>query len=672
MKHRASLMLAVLAGLDLCALSASADEYLVICGPLEIRVSDRGVEAVLCRDRFVFGDAFANPRPAVDLQLLTDRWQQLARVADSRCEPCEVLEQSAGRVTFKCLGLMSQSPGLGRWRWTQDWTIEAAGRLSLRYELREEVAPDKPVRNNRIIFIMDRKEVLTTPKEHYGSDTLGKPVTILERGGREVRTTFASGEAAGSTRTPAGIHLSLGERRVALRVSENAAYLQTWNAGWRQAVNVDFAPPQPVVECRVDIDVSTLVESVKPLTVQRIEPRPTPWMTTQIRPLPQPAEPLRFVQCTPAINQWHGGDKLNPDETRKMAVEIAKHFDVVEVYTGWADWQYAIGWGTNATARATADRLSAKLQEWIDVGHACGLRIALSMNFGGGEPGTGPAETRRLPQFQAETFKPDTGEFVKAEGQFDWASSAAREFAYRAWFAAASKITGVDYLFFNEPLHRLIPWYEAPFFSDAALADFRRFCGNPDARFPAKAYARPTPRTDNTARPADWRRWEDWIADVYARQIALQCRAVAEANRGNPRYRGAIWFQNVEWVGPEWGIDLEKICAIPDVRYIVCEYCTDAANPHWKKFRYFAAKHGKHVSSFVNIGGYDAKAPGRVGYEGTDAGFEAACRMGLAENAPMIALYLVDSFYPWSPAFHAKRVRIWDKVMSEYRSRTSR
>ncbi|MBM4080213.1 MAG: hypothetical protein FJ278_10985, partial [Planctomycetes bacterium] len=627
------------------ASSAMAHEYLVTCGPLEVQMSDRGVEAVVCRDRFVFGDAFSNPRPAIDLHLLTDKWQRLARVAESQLEPCQMLEQSPERAKFKASGVMAQAAGPGQWRWTQEWTMEAVGRMALRYELREEAAPDKPIRQNRISFIVDRNQVLT-PAKDIRADTPGKPITLLERGGNEVATTFSGPD--GSTRQPAAIRLPFGDNQVSFRVGENASYLQTWNAGWRQAVNVDFAPPKPSVECRVEIDLSALVGEQARLRVERIEPRPTPWLTEPIPPLPKPAEPLRLVQCTPAINQWHGGDKLNPEETRKLATEIAKHFDVVELHTSWADWQFGVGWDKDQKARETADRLAAKVREWIDIGHECGLRLALGMNFGGGEPGTGPHETRRLPQFQAETFGPETGEFKKAEQQFDWASEKAREFAYQAWSAAAAKMKGVDCLFFNEPHYRLLTWYEAPFFSEAALADFRSFCRDPDARFPAKPYAKPTLRTDNNATLADWRRWEDWVADVYARQIALQCRAVADANRDNPRYRGGIWFQNVEWVGPEWGTDLDKICAIPEVRYIVCEYCTNAASPNWKKFRYFAAKHGKLVSSFVNIGWYDAKAPGRVRYQGTDADFEAACRMGVAENAPMISLYPIDSFYPWS------------------------
>ncbi|MBM4087194.1 MAG: hypothetical protein FJ272_20580, partial [Planctomycetes bacterium] len=98
------------------ASSAMAHEYLVTCGPLEVQMSDRGVEAVVCRDRFVFGDAFSNPRPAIDLHLLTDKWQRLARVAESQLEPCQMLEQSPERAKFKASGVMAQAAGPGQWR----------------------------------------------------------------------------------------------------------------------------------------------------------------------------------------------------------------------------------------------------------------------------------------------------------------------------------------------------------------------------------------------------------------------------------------------------------------------------------------------------------------------------------------------------------------------------
>ncbi|OGV62705.1 MAG: hypothetical protein A3K19_24370 [Lentisphaerae bacterium RIFOXYB12_FULL_65_16] len=644
---------------------AAAGRYVITSGPLEIQVGDLGVDAVLWRDRCVFGDSFEHRSPVIEPQLITDQWQTLARVEESRSQ---MLEQTAERVRFTTCGSMAEVAGPGRWRFEQEWTVEAAGRLTLLYRLHEDVAPGKPLRHNRVMFLVDRKEVLAAATEHR-ADTPGNPVTMVERGGKEVATTFGAGEA--STSQPAAVRLPFAGRMISLRLSENATWLQTWNAGWRQAVNVEFPAPKPAVECQVDISISELAGVGGPLTVQRLETRPAPWLAEPIPALPKPAAPLRFVQCTPSINQWHDADKLNPDETRKMATALARHFDVAELFVAYADWQYAKGWDTDPAARQVADRIAAKAQEWIDIGHQCGLNLALSLDFGGGEPGTGTSETRRLPQFQAERFAPDTGEFVKTKDQFDWANAKAREFAYQAWFAVAAKIKGVDFLFFNEPLYRLRPWYQAPFFSEAALGDFRAYCRDPRARFPAKPYACPTPRTDNSATLADWRRWEDWVADVYVRQIAIQCRAVADANRDNPRYQGAIWFQNVNWVGSDFGTDLDRICAISGVRYVVCEYCTSAASPHWRKFRYFAAKHGRFVGSFVNIGHYDAKSPGAVKYDGTVVAFEAACRMGVDENAAMVALYPADSFYPWSPAYNQERVNTWDKVMTEYLHKAS-
>jgi hypothetical protein len=225
------------------------------------------------------------------------------------------------------------------------------------------------------------------------------------------------------------------------------------------------------------------------------------------------------------------------------------------------------------------------------------------------------------------------------------------------------RLRDVDLLFFNEPHFTLEPWYEAPFFSESALADFRRYCNDPQARFPAKAWAQPTPRTDNQATIDDWRRWEDWLAHVYARMIATQCEGFARAQQeqNNARYGGAIWFQNVDWVGPRWATDLDLIAAVEGVRYLVAEYCTDETSPDWRKFKYYAHKHRKWAATFVNVGHYDAKSPGGVRYEGTDEGFERAAGLGVREHAALLCAYPMWSFYPWSPAYHAARVEAWDR-----------
>jgi len=358
--------------------------------------------------------------------------------------------------------------------------------------------------------------------------------------------------------------------------------------------------------------------------------------------------------------------KLDPEGTERKVRELAKHFDVVELFIAWTDWRHSVGWDKDPAAEATADRVAAKAQEWVDAGLKHGVEMALSTNFGHGEPGTGKQETRRQPHFQAETLDPIAGTFHKDRDVFDWANPAACEYARRAWRDAASKIKGVGFLFFNEPHYRLKDGHKAPFFSRSALDDFRRFCRDPAARFPAKPYAKDTDRTDNRATQADWRRWEDWVAAVYARRIRIQAEAVREANRDNPRYKGAIWFQNVLWIGPEWGTDLDLICALPEVKYIVCEYCTDENSEHWKKFKYFAHRHGKKLSSFVNISRYDALAKGRQRFQGTDETFRRAVHMGVRENVDMISLYSCNVMYPWAEAYHPSRTRIWGEVTRPY------
>jgi len=183
---------------------------------------------------------------------------------------------------------------------------------------------------------------------------------------------------------------------------------------------------------------------------------------------------------------------------------------------------------------------------------------------------------------------------------------------------------------------------------------------------PAKPWTPETNRTDPTATVDDWLEWRRWIATLYQRRMRLCTDAFTDANRGNPRYGGAIWFQNAEWVGLPWGCDLDLLCQVPGISYFVCEYCTDPWADIWQQFRYWTSKHNKKLSSFVNLGYYSPDAPGRLRFEGSDEGFRKAVRMGVDESVDMIALYHSDALVPSSPAYHAERTRIWDEVTRPY------
>ena len=644
---------------------AGPTRWLVELGPIELEVSDRAIEGLTWRGVFVFGDHHSNRRPVAYPRLLTDKWQRLAEpdVAESTV----ALKQTGdGAVLMKWQGTMREREGTGVWEWRQGASLSREGQLVLRYTCMAKTPSSRPLRQHRYAFLMNRNEVLVPKKrEKITSRTAGKPAAVTLTDGQTITRGF--GGSPNVFEAVQTLALPFQGRQIRIRCAPAAPKLELWNGGWAQMTNFFLPPPAPRAEATLTIDLGELLDNgPHRLRFERIPARPRPWLVETIPARARPERPLRFAQCTPGIRNAGGASSLDPDETERQVKEMAKHFDVVELILSWADWKHSLSWDTNPKARAAADALAAKTQEWIDIGHEHGLMLALSLSFGGGEPGTGRQETRRKPEFQAEAFDPIAGEFSKVSSQFDWTNPEGLRYAREAWQAAAAKIKDIDFLFFNEPHFRLRPWHRAPFYSESALADYREFCHDPQARFPAKAWAKPTPRTNNQATHTDWQRWEDWIASVYARRIRVCTEAVRESNRRNPRYRGAIWFQNVNWVGPEWGTDLDKICALPEVKYIVCEYCTDAESEHWKKFKYFARKHGKQLSSFVNICWYDPHSKSRQRIQGDDDSFRRAVEMGVREHSDMLSLYQCSALFPWHLAYHPARTRIWDEVTKPY------
>ena len=642
-----------------------AEEWLVQLGPLALEASDRGIEAVSWRDIFVFGDHHSNRRPVAYPRLLAEGWRRLAE-PDSENARLSVTADADGAACMDWEGVMREVGGPGTWAWRQNARLTADGVLRIDYECRQTAAPAQAVAHHRYVFVQNRQEVLAPKRgEKITRQTAGKPVSVTLADGEG--QTVGYGESPNAFESVRAIELPFHERRVRLRCEPPAARVEFWNGGWAQMTNVRLGMPDPAARVRLVVDMSELLDGRKQRPeFERIPQRPRPWLTADIPPRTRPKRPLRFAQCTPSVMNWHGRSKLDPAETERLAKEMAKHFDVVELIVAWADWGYSRGWDREPEALATADALAAKVQEWIDIGHKHGLMLAVSLNFGGGEPGAGKHETRRRPEHQAEIMDPGTGELTKLTDQFDWANPAAVRFARDAWLAVARKIKGADFLFFNEPLFRLRPWHRAPFFSEAALADYRRFRGDPDVRLPAKPWVADTARTDNSATLADWVVWEDWAAAVYVRRLRACTEAFREANRDNSRYQGAIWFQNVSWVGPEWATDLDLICALPGISHIVCEYCTDAESEHWRRFKYFAHKHGKGLSSFVNMCWYDGLNASRYRFQGDDDSFRRAVQMGVRENADMISLYHSAPTHPWHPAYHPARTRIWDEVTKPY------
>jgi hypothetical protein len=633
--------------------------FVVSLGALECEFTASHLDIIRWRDQPVIGDAFSDPRPTVQPYLLKRGWGRLAGLNSGETRAPQV-ERSDDRVVVRLGGVAAEdNDGPGRWQWQQTWTFTRAGVLSLDYHLHQLTAPREEWWLHRLQLIGNRNELFVRPPT-ADQKPPGKPVPIHTRDGQDVSPPF--GGEGNVVRAPETVRLPYAGHEVILRPDASARSVELWNAWWRQCVNFEW-PVGPDVTTHFEIDLSDLPQIPDPtLTVAPVLQETQPWLTEDIPPLPPVERTLRFAQNTPGVIAWDKVRAHSEEELETFFAEMAPHFDVMELGVAWTDWKWDLNWETNAAARAHAEGIAAEVQKQVRIAGKHGIKIALSLNFGGAGPGVGNAETARQPQFQGETFDPLTGEFRKAPRFFDWGSAQAVESARRAFADCARLVGSVGYLFFNEPHWSVGTWYELPLFSEAALADFRRFTGDAQARFPAKPWAVDSPRTDNHAGAQDWARWLDWVQACFAHSIQVQAEGFARANAQNPQYGGAIYFQNVDWVGPKYAVDLDRIATLPEITWLCAEYVTNANAPAWKRFKYVAQKHHKQLSSFVNIGYYDSASPGRVRYQGTDAAFESAVRMGLEERVPMITLYPAESLNSASPGFSKTRTEIWDRL----------
>ncbi|MGC9319545.1 MAG: hypothetical protein ACP5KN_16055 [Armatimonadota bacterium] len=627
--------------------------YDVTAGPVEMRLSETRVERILVRDRYVFGDQREYRGPAVAPELLDDQWSSVLAEGDRRAP--ELLEQDAERATVRLAGTLRGTQG-GVWPWHMDLTLFAEGRILVEYMVRQDKAPAEPPAYHRLAFTYPFEQALGPGRRPEHVHEPGRPVTVTDRVGESRTVPF--GAEPNTISAPATIALPWDGQQVTMQLGDSVSRVELWQGGWAQRINLFLPPATDEVTARVEIDLGPLARrSLMPVSLHETPDHLDRWRAHPPERLPEPERVLRMVQSLPAYRE------MTDEEMDQHCRELAPHFDVVQLHWAYWPWRYLQA-REDEQAREYLDGKIRLIQRWVDACRRAGLEAALSVNWS--PPVANPKELRDRPELQAERFEPETGEFVKVEEAFDWGNAEAAELAADALRDIAGRITGLTYQWFDEPTYRLHTWHQAPFFSEACLEDYRRFTGDPAALFPAKPYAVATGRTDNGATREDWDSWRRWVASVYTRMIRGWVEAVEQANAAIPDYKGAIWFQHHQWWGPDYGIDLDRIFAIPGITWVVCEYCTNAEDPNLKAFRHYAIRHGKRLSTFVNVGWYDASQPGRVRYQGTLEDYRRALEFCFAQNAGAITAYPSWSFYTFGDAYNPDRVRIWDEVMSAH------
>lgn len=241
--------------------------------------------------------------------------------------------------------------------------------------------------------------------------------------------------------------------------------------------------------------------------------------------------------------------------------QLAPRTDVIEILFGKESHFLP-------TAAAAAD-----LQEWIDVAHASGMEVALSMFSTPGlssiPKAIGPVN---LTAPNGSTLRPvdaTLGEvsWVFGNKSVDYGNVSAVNQAGQNLGTFLSQVQGLDYFMFNETRLPGGSWpepfndylAEAPYFaygtySDASLADFRNYIGDGSAKFPVLPEDAVFSSTDpdkfaviddtTIAEQTIWNEWWQWRFFTNQRYIETLAGAVQDTMeaQGNTDFKGVIYF----------------------------------------------------------------------------------------------------------------------------------
>jgi len=223
-----------------------------------------------------------------------------------------------------------------------------------------------------------------------------------------------------------------------------------------------------------------------------------------------------------------------------------------------------------------------------DVGHIratqrYGVDVALFLQYG--------QEMRPLPnQSRGEVFNPEAGTFGKAG--FDWADGRALAWRKEQWKGIITpyKGTGLRLVHCHEGGFRAE--VTTPIWSESALASFREYLKNPEARFPVAPHMAGTDRTDPGASEKDFARWLEWVKWVRTRsQHLLVFEAAREVLSGDPDWLGGIFM--MYGAHGVRNYDLDMIAASPATWALANENPTTWE--HLKPWHEAARSHGKKI-----------------------------------------------------------------------------
>ncbi|HPP11913.1 MAG TPA: sugar-binding protein, partial [bacterium] len=282
------------------------------------------------------------------------------------------------------------------------------------------------------------------------------------------------------------------------------------------------------------------------------------------------------------------------------AYEISRLGNLVPLFIANFEWLPLSLWEKYPEITEKMKMKAALAQQGIDNFHKYSVKVILAIPP---ERCLMPWEVmeKEFPQFLPEKLTRE-GKFVRAKfnGTIDRANEEAVAFLEREFPSVLKKLfRDVDYADCQgeERLFQPYNYLEYPFYSKAALENYRKYLKNSEAKFPTASTIPETERTFNTPTASKWKNYFAWRTRVHTDFFLTWAKCEWLAFHDNPRYRGAEVEDGagiVEKNVPH-GIDFERLCASPYITLYVAEYPKSSADPHFLEWNKYVRKYKKKM-----------------------------------------------------------------------------
>ncbi len=287
------------------------------------------------------------------------------------------------------------------------------------------------------------------------------------------------------------------------------------------------------------------------------------------------------------------------------AYELSLLGNLVPLFPTDFEWVPVALWDKYPAAVEILKGKAQQLQQGIDALHKYGVAVLLGITSENARPHPEMLQ-KEYPQFVRKKLT-EKGEFVPAAGYgglLDEANPDAMRFLETEFGALLKRLLRDPDYFDCQPEARFFQPYnylKYPFYSQAALDNYRQYCGNPQARFPTAATIPETERTFNAPAAADWQKYFEWRTKVHTDFFISWAKAGWNAFHDSPYYKGAA-AEDGAFVAVDdqpHGVDLERLFAAPHIKLFIAEYPKSKDDPYYRIWIKHARKYGKqHINLF--------------------------------------------------------------------------